>query len=506
MPQVPNSTPDIAVVLIHGIGDIKTGDVMTSALDAIERTTPDVQVHRALGRVSRESSTYSAGRLDTDVVDLTWVGNSLRLVEFHWASLVGKIRLIHPLRSLKYLLQVLRELPLMSVAGAPAPRLRRFAALTGRFQVGLTVALLTLSLPTIAELSVRPEAAEYVANQIDRVAEFADSGDSGVSPFVMLGNFFRRGYVATLIYSILYVIAGFYYAGVVAGFLYFAVFWILFRRKLKPLGVFWLSLCASAVLTFMFVMVLTVITAGAVGIVFALRNVGGTVGNEVVTTDLLTTMALGLPLVGGIGVWLGVTFANLLHDIVHYLAVDRDGNPTAAQKSILQALTRVLDHLQYDVKCPRIVVVAHSLGTVILVNVLVTRQRQTQQYQGTLDIVTAGSPIRRLICRFLPYRLAPVQSLQAEVRRAGVDHWFNAYRIFDYVGQAVTYSAICDLFRARQRKAPSRAGITEQLLKPRYRWPYGHGNYWADPRFLDFVTCKAVLPRLVPADSTMQRS
>ena len=503
MPQFPNPTPDIAVVLIHGIGDIKTGDVLKPAIEAIERTAPEVKVYNELGRASRESSAYTEGQLDTDAVDLTWGENSIRLVEFHWASFTGKIRLTHPLRGLKYLLQVLREFPLMSVAGAPAPRLRRFAALTGRFQAVLVIALLTMSLPTMVELSVRPEAAEYVVNQINQVA---DEADEGANPFLMIGDFFGRGYLATGVFSILYFIAGFYYVMVVAGFLYFLAFWILFRRKLKPVGVFWLSLCASSLLTFMLVLVLTVVVAAPIGVVFALRNVGQPVGTEVLTTDFLISMALGLPIVGGVGGWLGITFANLLHDIVHYLAVDSDGTPTAAHKSIQVALNRVVDHLQYVAKCPRVVLVAHSLGTVILLDVLTSRERDAQQSESVLDIVTAGSPIRRLIRRFLPYRLPAVTSLQEEARRSGVEQWFNTYRIFDYVGQAVTYSALpLDLFLSKRRKTASQVGIAEQLLKPRYRWPLGHGNYWGDPRFLDFVAREVVLPRLAPADSTIRR-
>jgi hypothetical protein len=119
-----------------------------------------------------------------------------------------------------------------------------------------------------------------------------------------------------------------------------------------------------------------------------------------------------------------------------------------------------------------------------------------------LDIVTAGSPIRRLINRMLPHRLPAAPELYRRLSSGSpmrVGRWFNIYRIFDCVGQALSYSALLPAVRSRGGRDAD--VIREHLLRPCLRWPFGHADYWGDRRFVSYLAVEVVAP-LVAARSS----
>jgi hypothetical protein len=195
-----------------------------------------------------------------------------------------------------------------------------------------------------------------------------------------------------------------------------------------------------------------------------------------------------------------VALGNLMRDVVHYLAPDRRGALTPDQLAIRTELWQLISGLQAEGRYARIVLIAHSLGTVILTDLLLERAPSAVAVQPTpLDVVTAGSPLRRLR-RFFPDRtpdLLAVRRQLADGPGVRVVRWFNAYRLADYVGQALTRSAfLLDMIGLRWASGDPQTGIRDHLLTPRYRWPFAHANYWGDARFLRFVALDVLRPLL----------
>ena len=106
-----------------------------------------------------------------------------------------------------------------------------------------------------------------------------------------------------------------------------------------------------------------------------------------------------------------------------------------------------------------------------------------------IDLVTAGSPMRRLIVRLLPHRLPNPIEIRRELADGPlpVARWFNAYRSLDLVGMRLVSGEAC--------RDPER-GILECPLLPRWHWPWGHSNYWSDRRFTHLAAERVVAPIL----------
>ena len=503
----PGNPARLAVVLIHGIGDMTRGDVLESAIDAVGRSLPDLNVVTDEPPVRRPSGAFADSRVHTASADLQWHGHAIKLVEFHWASVAGKIRLRKPLQALRRLLEVLGEFPRMTAAEMPSAKLRTWAARAGRFQRWLVVGLLVLALPALIELALRPALP-------DLIREMSQTGGAPQDPELLqiLGEALRSGYVATLGLAALYWVVGLYYGIGVASFIMFIPPWLLFRKRLRALDVVWRAIALGSVLTLAVALIVVQVVALSVFVITVLRHIGEPVGanaNPVFTNPALFAMYMLVSIALGWGsLVLGLVVANLMRDAVHYLAADRDGDPLPNQVAIRSELWQLIEKLRADFEAQRIILVAHSLGTVIVSDLLWGKIRAGASLDGCpLDIVTAGSPLRRSIGRALPFRLPDPQTLLGNYRRAPlvVERWFNAYRLFDYVGQALTYFALpLDLVWCRPREQGSGGGIAEYLLKPRYQRPFGHADYWGDPRFLDFVVRDVVLPVLSTPDAKPQ--
>lgn len=504
-PPPSGSPARLAVVLIHGIGDMARGGVLESAINAVTRSLPDLNVVTDKPPIRRPSGAFAEGQVHTASADLRWHDHAVRLVEFHWASVAGKIRLRKPLQALRRLLGVLGEFPRMTAAEMPSAKLRTWAARAGRFQWWLLLGLLVLSLPVIVELVLRPALPDLIRELIRQTGGVV--GDYEL--LQILGEALRWGYVATLGLLTLYFVAGFYYGFGVASFIMFIPLWFLFPKRLRPLGVVWRAIAVGSILTLLLALIVVQLVTWPAIVVTVWRHISEPVRPDAVPVFTNPGFFAAYVLVSIALFWasllLGLVVANLMRDTVHYLAADRDGHPLPHQVVIQSELWQLIEKLRSDFEAQRIILVAHSLGTVIVSDLLWGKARSGASLDGCpLDIVTAGSPLRRSIGRSLPFRLPDPQALLGDYRRAPlvVERWFNAYRLFDYVGQALTYCALpLDLVWRTARGKGSAGSIVEYLLKPRYKRPFGHANYWGDPRFLDFVVRDVVLPVLRTADT-----
>jgi len=492
---------DLAVLLVHGIGDIEEGDVLRAGVEAVRRNLPGLTVVEGARRhpdpdVSTPES--PAGRGVVSSVDVAWNDHTIRIVEYSWASVAGKIRLRYPLQAARRTLEVMREFPMMAALGTPSPRLVRWAATAGRFQQALALGLILLVVPCMIELALRPELVLWLEGVVTP-GESSPIGPSDPFPMAMfLQRLWAGSYVFTLGLMLLYVLAGLYYAMVTAGFLYFNVAWLVFRRRLRPIGVAWRGLVVSSVLVFLLALAVVMALVPAFqGLLLASRFLEVRGGADV---EFVVAVALGAgwyTLVYWLVLKPTVGVANLLRDAVHYLSAGPDGRLLPHQRTIRSELLDLIRELQGAEGRTHVLVIAHSLGSVIVADLLreALPSDGAVPRRGRLDLVTAGSPLRRFVHRFLPYRIPDASTLCEELHHGAlpVQRWFNAYRVLDYVGQALTYSCVFGTWwRARR---PS-IGIQDHLLSPWYAWPFGHAHYWRDRRFLDFVVKHVARPAL----------
>jgi hypothetical protein len=102
----------------------------------------------------------------------------------------------------------------------------------------------------------------------------------------------------------------------------------------------------------------------------------------------------------------------------------------------------------------------------------------------------------------LPARIPTPRTLRAALRQSPtypVTRWLNAYRVCDYVGQALVVNPFLGWTGLGPRPQDAESGIHDVLLRPWARWPLGHANYWGDPRFLDLVAREILAPVLEAA-------
>jgi hypothetical protein len=140
-------------------------------------------------------------------------------------------------------------------------------------------------------------------------------------------------------------------------------------------------------------------------------------------------------------------------DVVRYL-----GDPRLRDNVQAQFLTSITE---LTTTSPRIIVAAHSLGTVITVDSLLSHPETWTKFES-VDLVTAGSPLHRLLARFFPSAYPPVRVLADAIARTYPSmRWVNVYRPTDYVGGSLPASQITNhcLFRSAWRT---------------------HSNYWGD--------------------------
>ncbi len=196
----------------------------------------------------------------------------------------------------------------------------------------------------------------------------------------------------------------------------------------------------------------------------------------------------------------------LAADIEIYLRVaPYDRTPRAR---LLDRITSLLTHLETS-GYERIVVVAHSQGTVVAADALRLRGRHNAQKAKAegppakpaprVSLITMGSPLQNLYASAFPYLYSWVQDTDADVddgsvnaKRAGVAQWINLYKSGDYIGRHLWFSGT-----DAERYADQSATVGERSGKgisfDTCIGYGGHTGYWSHPAVLDAVLAQAAM-------------
>jgi hypothetical protein len=129
---------------------------------------------------------------------------------------------------------------------------------------------------------------------------------------------------------------------------------------------------------------------------------------------------------------------------------------------------QVVNHLVNAARVDRLVIVAHSQGTVIALDELA--QSWGPGELPPISLVTCGSPISHLYGHYFPNVYPPWSEMQWDVFFQRLQRWANFYRLGDYVGTTIMPpgSGRCEF-----REAAIGAGA--------------HTGYFQDPRFIAAV-------------------
>jgi hypothetical protein len=134
---------------------------------------------------------------------------------------------------------------------------------------------------------------------------------------------------------------------------------------------------------------------------------------------------------------------NFVLDVVSHFSEPRRGFPV--RREIGGRLFRAIEALLRDTACRRLLVVAHSQGTVILLDALLHEmwERYLKGRVDSLTLMTFGSPWTHIYQYYFAadYPEVPGPSLQALVD-AGEVRWFNVFRVDDVIGTQVKMSSV----------------------------------------------------------------
>lgn len=167
----------------------------------------------------------------------------------------------------------------------------------------------------------------------------------------------------------------------------------------------------------------------------------------------------------------------VLSDIVRYLG---DGQYRQRIHAHLEAVLNGLDDKP-------VVVVAHSLGSVIAVDSLLACTETWARFPA-VRLVTCGSPLRRFFHRFFPKSYPSPDLLAASLRSQYASAaWLNMYRPLDYVGGCLAGGVAL-----RNHQLPQRRRL--------------HIGYWTDPAAMSVIAGEikvvahaTAVARVVPA-------
>lgn len=197
----------------------------------------------------------------------------------------------------------------------------------------------------------------------------------------------------------------------------------------------------------------------------------------------------------------------LAADIEIYLRVaPYDRTPRAR---LLDRMLSLLSHLESS-GYSRIVVVAHSQGTVVAADALRLRERLRSQGETAppaiaekrprVSLITMGSPLQNLYATAFPYLYSWVQDSDADTddgkvnaARAGVDQWINLYKSGDYIGRFLWFSGTDDERFADNSTVIGRLSSDGKSFDTCIGYG-GHTGYWSHPAVLDAVLAQTVIP------------
>ncbi len=262
---------------------------------------------------------------------------------------------------------------------------------------------------------------------------------------------------------------------------------------------------------------LVAIASGAMYLLFVLEKLFGigTLLALLTGTSGAVLVAIGKWLAGGavtitaLGARFTHTFGKLrvaldaVLDIDNYFRDPHDHRPPRAR--IFSRYAALLDYVRRR-GYSRVVIVAHSQGTVISADLLhyLHRSARLRPLTGALPLalVTVGSPLRDLYAARFPllYRWmgGPQASFAAAAPAAaqlGLWQWVNAYRSGDYVGRAV-WTPAGDSSEFRVAGVDAQGQVTAERAGDRVEFCLGtgaHTHYFAD----DATTLALEVDRLI---------
>ena len=192
-------------------------------------------------------------------------------------------------------------------------------------------------------------------------------------------------------------------------------------------------------------------------------------------SEIIIARAATFLAIGGILIQASHSGFEVAIDIVNYFKSDcghRRINPVAAMTSVFRydpvqmaefrsRLNNRLGVLTDDLvkACgpfDRIVLVGHSLGSMIAIDNLMQRNSKDGLGEADIDLITLGSPYTHVFNHYFPHMFAPAGSGLLP----SVSHWTNIFRENDYVGTRLT---------------DGKTGVEEHPQLPK-----GHLDYFAD--------------------------
>jgi hypothetical protein len=165
---------------------------------------------------------------------------------------------------------------------------------------------------------------------------------------------------------------------------------------------------------------------------------------------------------------------DLAHDVIFYIHYSWGGGRQFLSRfrsgtrpgvnPVRSRFRSVVDHVRLEDGISRLIIVAHSQGSVIALDELAHSWRRDELPPG-ISLVTLGSPISHLYHHYFPGAYPDWKDPWWDELFARVTRWANFYRAGDYVGTTIDPTSRCQ--------------FSEQALGEG-----GHSNYWTDPRLL----------------------
>jgi hypothetical protein len=149
------------------------------------------------------------------------------------------------------------------------------------------------------------------------------------------------------------------------------------------------------------------------------------------------------------------------------------------QQRIEDRCARALAHLLGVSRATHLIVVAHSQGSVIAVDVLSRgRARRLRNAAGVREIrlATMGSPLTHLYQHYFPLRYPPLTAHTWNGLYRNLTRWVNLYRRDDFVGTRVD-------FPANRPPVANALGVT--AASQTQLAPGGHTGYWRERAALE---------------------
>lgn len=167
--------------------------------------------------------------------------------------------------------------------------------------------------------------------------------------------------------------------------------------------------------------------------------------------------------------------------------------------SLHSRLKKILSHYReaYD-HCPELVIVSHSQGTMIAIEVLNDDEVSwINSHFRSVTLVTMGSPLTHLYQHYFGHYYPGLdQPFWASLRRR-VDRWINICRIDDFVGTELDLPGMQDNPNTEAASRPTRLTVPREKLDrsfyspPQFEnfavGPRGHQGYWEDLEVLEIL-------------------